>query len=535
MAAWAQVFKQVYPGPNYSVTYYNPLTCLMQIAVPEDNREQVKREINGKMPMFDFIVFDEEIMGPSIIPNDPAFQNSDFSWWHRAVQLYDAWDITMGSPNIVIGIVDSYFDLRHPEIRNKRIIAPLCLSRLQSDRKNTLPPDGCPIVAATHGTHVLCCAAADGNNGEGGSGVAPKCAVIPVSVADPRNPQHCSSSLRMAEAIMYCIMHGANVINCSIGDNLKPFAELPVEQQVDLAEAENKAEENVWDYVYRVAERRNCTIVYSAGNESAVTGIDPSKRNENTIRVSACGYRLDSVGFTNYGLLPELGVNYSTVSMPGVDILGGVPNNQYMFMSGTSQAAPLVAGTVALMKSLDPTLTSREIIDILIETGRPQPEEQHIGPLVQIRDALLRVQNRHPQMEEILEDPTSLEGLWECRSSLVNMSNDEPITLYLELKSGFTGCIFCRNSSGIIHEAPVNWRVDTTAKRVTIESTKVLECMQDNGGFNKVILIGTAGSNGQMSLTGHHPNSPDETFACDMAYRSHLSIKCDACGITKNY
>lgn len=536
MAAWAQKFKQVYPDQDYAVTYYNPLTCLMQITVPENMREQVKSEINSKMPMFDFIVFDEEIMGPSLVPNDPAMQDQSCNWWHQAVQLYEAWDITMGNPDIVIGVVDSYFDLRHPEIRNKRIISPLCLSRMQEDRTNLLPPEGCDLSSAYHGTHVLCCAAAEANNQEGSSGVSPKCSVIPVSVADPRNPGHCSSSLRIAEGFLYCIMHGANVINCSMGANLEQFASMPNEQQVDLAKTQMRAEENVWDYVFRVAERRNCTIVFAAGNESAVAGIDASKRNNNTIRVSACSHRLDSVGFTNFGLLPELGVNYSTVSMPGVDIIGGVPNNKYCMMAGTSQAAPLVAGTVALMKSIDPTLTNREIIDILIETGKPQPEEQHIGPLVQIKDALLRVQNRHPQIAEVLEDPTTLEGLWECRSDLVATSTEEPITLYLELKSGGTGLIFSQTSNGIIHESPVSWRVDTAAKEVKIESTKELECPSDNSGFKKVVLTGAAGSNGRMTLIGHHPDGDsDNTFSCDMAYRSRLNIKCDACGTTKNY
>ena len=541
MIAWAKKFKRVYRDQSYQVCYYNPLTCFMQITIPEDQRVQVKAEINGKMPEFDFIVFDEGVMGPNLKPNDPALYDTSCNWWHQGVQLYEAWDITMGDPNIVIGVVDSYFDLRHPEFRTKRIIAPICLDRMNGDRTNLLPPDGIPIGPAIHGSHVLSCAAATANNGEGLSGIAPKCSIIPVSVADIRAAAlgGGASSLRIAEGILYCILHGAHVVNCSMGSPLQKFAGQSEDVQVALAQIIALPEEKVWDYVFRVANRRNCMIVFAAGNEGVVSGIDPMKRNLSTIRVSACGHELDSVGFTNYGLLPELGVNYSTVSMPGVDIVGAAPNNKYMLLEGTSMAAPLVAGVVALMKSLDPTLTNDEVINILIETGKPQPQEQHIGPLVQIKDALERVQTRHPQMSDILNDPSQLEGLWECRSSLLVASTDEPVTLYLKLEAQGRGTVFSITSNNVIHEAPVSWNVDVEAQKVEIRSITELQCPQDRGGFKKIILVGTAGQNGRMQLIGHHeeddPNDPNKTFNCDMAFRNRLTVTCEACGETKNY
>lgn len=539
MVAWAKKFKRVYPDQSYQVCYYNPLTCFMQITVPADKREQVKAEINGKMSEFDFIVFDEQIMGTNLKPNDPAIYDSDCNWWHQGVQLYEAWGITVGEPNIIIGVVDSYFDLRHPELRTKRIIAPFCLDRMNTDPTNVLPPDGVSVGTAIHGTHVLSCAAATANNKEGLSGIAPLCSIIPVSVADPSVQGGGSSSLRIAEGILYCIMHGAHVVNCSMGSPLEVFANQGEDVQVAIAQSVGLEEEKVWDYVCRVANRRNCMIVFAAGNDGAVAGIDPSKRNSSTLRVSACSHNLDSVGFTNYGLLPELGVNYSTVSMPGVDIIGAVPNNKYMLLDGTSMAAPLVTGVVALMKSLDSTLTNDEVINILVETGKPQPQDQHIGPLVQIKDALERVKTRHPQMSDILNDPNQLVGLWECRSSLLVVSTEEPVTLYLKLEPEGRGTVFSILTNNIVHESPVTWNVDVAAQKVEIRSITQLKCPKDRGGFKKIILVGTADRNGRMKLIGHHeeddPNDPDKTFHCDMAFRNQLTVTCGACGVVKTY
>lgn len=527
MAAWARKFKQVYPENGYAVNYYNPVTSFMQITVPEEAREAVKEEINGKMPEFDFIVFEEEVMGSEVRPSDPGFTNRDLSWWHEGVQLYDAWDITMGDPEIVIGVVDSYFDLRHPEFRNKRIIAPLCFDRIQTNPTNLLPPPGCEDKPRDHGSHVLSCAAAEDNNDNGVCGVAPKCAIIPVSVNAGTKDQ--APLLRIAEGILYCIMHGANVVNVSMGLGLEKFADLPNSEQVEISKQIFTDVEKVMAYVSSVARRNNCMIVYAAGNEGAVAGIDPFKRNENTIRVSACGHRLDSVFFTNYGLLPEEGVNYSTVSFPGVDILGAVPGNKYALMAGTSQAAPLVAGVVALMKSLDRSLTNEEIINILIETGKPQPEEQHIGPLVQIKDALLRVQNRRPRMEDVLADPSKLEGIWECQGDLVNDDTRVPIILYLNLKHGGGGTMYC-NESGMIFESPLKWTVNTSAQKVSIRSTGGLRCPQNNNGYKQFICDGVADNDGTMRLKGTHPGQGNKVFEFKMSRREHLNLTCVKCG-----
>ena len=142
-------------------------------------------------------------------------------------------------------------------------------------------------------------------------------------------------------------------------------------------------------------------------------------------------------------------------------------------------------------------------------------------------------------MSDILNDPNQLVGLWECRSSLLVASTDEPVTLYLKLEPQGRGTIFSILTNNTVHESPVTWNVDVAAQKVEIQSTDKLRCPQDHGGFKKIILVGTADRNGRMQLIGHHddddPNDPEKTFHCDMAFRNQLTVTCGACKVVKTY
>lgn len=128
--------------------------------------------------------------------------------------------------------------------------------------------------------------------------------------------------------------------------------------------------------------------MWAAGNNSIFTPMDPSKRGESTIRVAAVDRNLKPASFTNFGNIPEKGIHETTVSAPGVDILGAMPYGSYDIGPGTSFAAPLVAGAVGLMKSINKNLTNSQIVDILRSTGKPIGKDSRIGPLLQIENAL---------------------------------------------------------------------------------------------------------------------------------------------------
>jgi len=130
-----------------------------------------------------------------------------------------------------------------------------------------------------------------------------------------------------------------------------------------------------------MANDSNITIVFCAGNCEVLIGLDAMKRYDNIITVSATDINDTKASFTNYG-------ERSTVSAPGVNIWSCKPGGDFTMMDGTSMSSPIVAGVVALMKSVNPKLTNKEIIKILEETGKDLNPNYNIGPLVQVDKAL---------------------------------------------------------------------------------------------------------------------------------------------------
>jgi thermitase len=79
------------------------------------------------------------------------------------------------------------------------------------------------------------------------------------------------------------------------------------------------------------------------------------------------------------------------IAAPGVKIMSTFPGQQYKELDGTSMATPMVAGLIGLLKSFNPDLTTKEVYDILYETGRVLPDGKSTGRLIQAADALERV------------------------------------------------------------------------------------------------------------------------------------------------
>jgi subtilisin family serine protease len=160
--------------------------------------------------------------------------------------------------------------------------------------------------------------------------------------------------------------------------------------QIEYALKNGKQKEQMWNYIFRLAEKHHAVIVWASGNENAYTAMDASRRNANTIRVSAVDRNLRKASFSNYGNYDNRMLYESTISAPGVDIYAALPNNSYDAWDGTSFSAPIITGVVALMKSVNPNLTTHQIITILQNTGKPVEGAPTIGKLVQVKDALLK-------------------------------------------------------------------------------------------------------------------------------------------------
>lgn len=394
--------------------------------------DNLPRQITG----IDFKIVSNEVMAESYVPSDPGFKVAAYDEYYKLIQAYDAWDITKGSPDIKVAIVDSYFDLDHPLLKG-RYVNPINIVTKTAD---VYPPASCPadgrdVQAYCHGTHVAALAVGAMDNGVGCSGIAPECTWIPISIGDNM------SAISLIEGILYAIYQGADVVNFSIGAILDPSVkDLSLEDQVYLSQNRNLRGQDLWEYVVKVANDHNCTLVTAAGNDSVLMGLDSKNRSDGMVKVEAVDGKGKVTDFSNFGTIPALQVAYSTVAAPGLDIWSAtdgrctpiwesagvkVDRQQALQeMPGTSMAAPIVAGAVALMKSKRKDITTGEIIKILEATGKQTDPGKPIGPTIQIRDALDAVGGEYANFDEIMRDHNLLVGKW--RSTQMNQLTENP-------------------------------------------------------------------------------------------------------------
>lgn len=372
---FVKVFKLKYPDEKYKVVYYDDVVKRLQLEIPVSERERLKAEIpDAFKPEYELFVFDEALFEGSQLPDDPYLSDSDKSWYLTAINAQQAWNLTRGSDKITVAIVDNGFSLDHPELASK-VVGPYNVWKHSPD---VLPQE------IDHGTHVAGIALAIANNGEGMSGIAPNCKFMPVQVADSRGLMTTTSVL---DGILYSLYQGADVINVSLGSQFTGLSQYGGEVQQDLIKNHFKEEERLWRRVMRIAASHNATLVIAAGNDNVLAGIDPLQRPELFITVSATDRNNRAVvktQFSNYG-------PYTTVSAPGANIFSTSGKKGYAVMEGTSMAAPVVAGAVALMKSLNSAITTKQIICILQTTGLPT--QGNIGRLLQLDKALQKVQS----------------------------------------------------------------------------------------------------------------------------------------------
>ncbi|ELK47939.1 UNVERIFIED_CONTAM: S8 family peptidase [Halobacillus marinus] len=239
-------------------------------------------------------------------PNDTYY--SGYQYGPQNTNTEAAWDITRGSSNQEIAIVDSGVDYNHPDLKNKTIKG-----------YDFVDNDYDPMDLNNHGTHVAGTAAAQTNNGSGVAGMAPNTKILAVRALDANG----SGSLNnIANAIRYSADQGAEVINLSLGCN-----------------CDTQTLEDAVNYAWN----KGSVIIAAAGNDGVRTTFEPASY-DNVIAVGAVDRYNRKASFSNYG-------TWVDVTAPGVDIASTVPNGGYAYLSGTSMASPHVAGLAGLLAS----------------------------------------------------------------------------------------------------------------------------------------------------------------------------------------
>ena len=297
-------------------------------------------------------------------PNDPMFAeqwalSNDGKNGGKAkadISAMTAWAKTQGSQDVVVAVLDSGVDYTHTDLAANMWTRPDSMAAYTDDELGTFndlhgfnATDNAadPMDDNGHGTHCAGIIGAEGDNNEGIAGINWNVEIMPLKFMGRGGFGTTKDAI---EAINYAIQRkkdGVNVrvINASWGSTAK-----------------SKALEDA----IRAANEAGILFVAAAGNDGSSNDKRPHYPSNydlpNVISVAALDNTDKLTSFSNYG------VKTVHIAAPGKDILSTWLNGSYREASGTSMAAPQVAGVAALILALEPKLTVEQLRERILKS-----------------------------------------------------------------------------------------------------------------------------------------------------------------------
>ncbi|NTW99112.1 MAG: S8 family serine peptidase, partial [Geobacteraceae bacterium] len=296
-------------------------------------------------------------------PNDPTYSSS---WWLQTIQAAQAWDVAKGDTAMIIGIIDTGVQWNHPDLAAniKHNWAEIPGNGIDDDQNGYIDDvvgwdfgstsnyptndglgDNDPDERTSiHGTHCAGIAAAATNNDAGVASIGFNSKILPVKATIDRDMNN--GIYYGYEGILYAAERGAKIISCSWG-----------------GEGYSQSEQDIINYVTEV---KGSLIVAAAGNNN---GRDIDKipvypaAYDNVLAVGAVDQYDVKAGFSNFG------ATACDIMAPGVAILSTWRLDLYAYLSGTSMACPMVAGSAALVAAKFPSYTPEQIAEQLRTTA----------------------------------------------------------------------------------------------------------------------------------------------------------------------
>lgn len=209
---------------------------------------------------------------------------------------------------------------------------------------------------AMHGTHVSGIIAAVRGNNLGVDGVGgPNVRIMSIRTV----PNGDERDKDVANAIRYAADNGASVINMSFGKSASPY-----KKAVDAA--------------MKYAEKKDVLLVHAAGNDGKSLSLTNNYPNDTYLGKKKTGKTWITVGASSSNYDEELAAPFSNynkkyvdVFAPGHRIYATFPDDNYSAISGTSMAAPMVAGIAAMLRSYFPDLNAKQVREIILESALP--------------------------------------------------------------------------------------------------------------------------------------------------------------------
>ncbi|MBI4117751.1 MAG: S8 family serine peptidase [Parcubacteria group bacterium] len=309
-------------------------------------------------------------------PNDPALSEQ---WYLKTVRAQEAWDISQGSRDVVVAVIDSGVYIDHPDLKNNiwKNIREIADDGMDNDNNgfvddvygyDFVDEKGTPTpqvkkesyfseIGVSHGTAVAGIIAAQAHNQKGIAGLAFRTRIMGIRALDA---QGYGDTATVLKAFEYAIDNGADVINMSF---------------FGFSESE------FFNELLRKAHEKGIVVVAAAGNIPGGRNLNTqpgypvcslSKQEVNYIigvaAVDEDGYRAE---FSNYG------DDCVDINAPGTNFYSALYFNPSVGLnnfygdgwSGTSFSAPLVSASFALLKSLAPSLSVDEMQDMVLKNS----------------------------------------------------------------------------------------------------------------------------------------------------------------------
>ncbi len=288
------------------------------LRVPEAELESVVTALRQN-PRLEFVEPDS-VLEPDLIPDDPYFPSE----WHLPIiGAPTAWDVTLGSSNLVIAILDSGVDASHPDLAPE--IVPGW--NFYDTNSNTADING-------HGTAVAGAAAARGNNGVGVAGLVWGCRIMPVRITDTNGN---GTIAMIADGLTWAADQGARVANISFTVSASPTVTSAAQYFQSMGGLV-------------IAGAGNNGIAYTNGDNPFILTVSATDPNDVIETWSTTGSNID-------------------LSAPGEGILTTALGGGYASGTGTSFSAPIVAGVAALVLSVNPGLSGAQVRGLLEQTA----------------------------------------------------------------------------------------------------------------------------------------------------------------------
>ncbi len=392
---------------------------LLDIAM---NNCEAKAERLRRSPWVEKVEFDwfVELFDLDYTPNDPFFVDVDpvagyeqpQQWTMFDVQLPEAWDVTTGSDEIIIAIIDSGTDTDHPDLEDNiarwpsgavkgkdyvggkdgellEIFLPVQIDNNPDIHHNDGVDDGWGLpdpsagdgqdvfglassqcdLGVFHGTWTASCASAVTDNALGGAGAGFNVKIMPVRCISPEGgliESMWASVSVLTMGVNWAVDNGADIISMSLG--------LPA----------NLTPAGLHDAVIN-AYNQGVAVFAASGNSGQQEQYVPASWDE-TFAVGSFSQSHERADFSTYGNYMDclagggqiIGSNYSTaewiwgcyVASVCDENNGGPPAGSHGFVGalGTSAACPQAAGIAGLLLSVNPNLTPDQLYDVIRST-----------------------------------------------------------------------------------------------------------------------------------------------------------------------